>query len=57
MTFFSHPIVLSVAYRRPLAIAALLGATMLSGPLTAARADAVGHATFQLAQVSTPSWG
>jgi len=40
---------------RSLAIAALLGATMLAGPLTAARADTIGNAAFQLAQATPPA--
>jgi len=35
---------------RSFAIAALLGATMLANPLTAARADTIANASFQLAQ-------
>jgi hypothetical protein len=54
MTFFSHPITLLASFPRPLAIAALLGATMLASPLNPARADTVANATFQLAQASAP---
>jgi hypothetical protein len=54
MTSLSHPSPSSAPFRRPLAIAALLGATMLGGPLTAARADTIGNATFQLAQAAAP---
>ena len=54
MTFPSHPITLSAPFRRPLAIAALLGATMFAGSLAAARADTIGNATFQLAQAAAP---
>jgi protein CpxP len=39
---------------RSFAMAALLGATMLATPLTAARADTVSNAAFQLAQASVP---
>ncbi|MGA3000284.1 MAG: Spy/CpxP family protein refolding chaperone [Acetobacteraceae bacterium] len=54
MTSLFHPITLSAPFRRPLAIAALLGATMFASSLTAARADTVGNATFQLAQSTAP---
>jgi protein CpxP len=54
MTYFSYPVALSASFRRPLAIAALMGATVVAGPLAAARADNVANATFELAQVSTP---
>jgi hypothetical protein len=37
---------------RSFAIAALMGATMLAGPLTAARADTVHNAAMQLAQAA-----
>jgi protein CpxP len=39
---------------RTVAIAALMGATILAGPLNAARADTVGNAAIQLAQASPP---
>ena len=39
---------------RSLAIATLMGATMLASPLTAARADTVTNAATQLAQATTP---
>jgi periplasmic protein CpxP/Spy len=54
MTIFAHPITLPMPFNRSLAIVALMGATMLAGPLTAARADTVGNAVFQLAQAATP---
>jgi len=54
MTPFSHPITLPASFRRSLAIAALMGATMLASPLTAARADTVANAAFQLAQAASP---
>ena len=54
MTVFSHPITLPVPFNRSLAIAALMGATMLASPLTAARADTIGNAVFQLAQAASP---
>ena len=39
-------------FGRGLAVAALLGGTMLAGSLAAARADTVGIAAFQLAQAT-----
>jgi periplasmic protein CpxP/Spy len=39
---------------RSLAMAALMGATMLASPLTAARADTVHNAATQMAQSSAP---
>jgi hypothetical protein len=55
MTIFSYPIVSRVPFKRSFAVAALLGATMLTAPLTAARADTVAIAAFQLAQASAPA--
>lgn len=54
MTLFRRPIAFSASFRRPLAIAALVSVAMLASPLTAARADTVANATFQLAQASAP---
>jgi protein CpxP len=54
MTSNPRPITWSAPFRRQLAIAALLGASVLAGPLTAARADTIGNATFQLAQAAEP---
>jgi protein CpxP len=54
MTIFSHPMTLPMPFNRSIAIAALMGATILAGPLTAARADTVANAAFQLAQATTP---
>jgi hypothetical protein len=48
-TYFPAPLARSVA------IAALMGATMLASPLTAARADGVSAAPMQLAQAAAPS--
>jgi hypothetical protein len=42
-------------FARSFAVAALMSATMLASPLSAARADTVANAAFQLAQASTPS--
>jgi periplasmic protein CpxP/Spy len=39
---------------RSVAIAALMGATILATPLTAARADTTANAAFQLAQANAP---
>jgi hypothetical protein len=55
MTIFSHPTTSPPArFSRSLAIAALLGGTMLAGPLSAARADTVRAAALQMAQAATP---
>ena len=55
MSSFTNPISLSTPFTRSLAIAALMGATMLVSPLTAARADGTTAATIQLAQAATPA--
>ena len=50
---------MSAPFTRSVAIAALMGATMLAIPLTAARADSATKAAIQLAQAATPktrSW-
>ena len=39
MSSFACPITASAPFARSVAIAALMGATMLAGPLTSARAD------------------
>ncbi len=54
MTLFSSSITMPAPLGRSLAFAALMGATMLATPLTAARADTTAAAAFQLAQASTP---
>jgi chromosome segregation ATPase len=54
MSAFSHPIAVSAPFMRSVAVAALLGATILASPLTAARADSATHATLQLAQAAAP---
>jgi hypothetical protein len=41
-------------FARSVAIAALMGTTMLASPLTAARADTVTNAAIQLAQAAAP---
>lgn len=53
MTSCFRPITLPAPFRS-LAIAALMGATIIAGSLTAARADTVSNAAFQLAQASLP---
>jgi hypothetical protein len=55
MTIFSYPAGLPSPLGRSFALAALMGATMLAAPLTAARADTIGNAVFQLADAATPS--
>lgn len=54
MSAFYHPITMPGPLTRTFAIAALMGATMLAGPLNAARADTVGNAAIQLAQATPP---
>jgi len=54
MSSFIYPVVKSAQTARSVAIAALMGATMLASPLYAARADTVTHGAFQLAQAAAP---
>jgi protein CpxP len=54
MSAFSLPISMSAGLTRSVAIAALMGATMLASPMTAARADGVASAPMQLAQATAP---
>ena len=54
MTLFFSPFALRASFNRSVAIAALMGATVLSTPLTAARADTVANAVIQMAQASSP---
>jgi hypothetical protein len=54
MSSFSLPIIMSRPITRSVAIAALLGATMLASPLTAARAGSVTGTPIQLAQAAAP---
>jgi periplasmic protein CpxP/Spy len=49
---FTHPIATYAPFARSVAIAALMGATMLASPLTAARADSPTNAVIQLAQTA-----
>src|SRR5271166_2183125 len=54
MPSFTHPIGMSAPFARSIAIAALMGATILASPLTAARADTAANLATQLAQAATP---
>jgi len=54
MSSFIHPIASPAPFARSVAIAALMGATMLVSPLTTARADTVTNAVVQLAQTAAP---
>ena len=52
MPSFTYPILAPAPSARSIAIAALLGATMLASPLTASRADTVANGAFLLAQTA-----
>ena len=52
MSSFAHPIAISAPFARSVAIAALMGATMLASPLTAARGDTATDAAIRLAQAA-----
>ena len=54
MLSITHPIAMPAPFARSVAIAALMGATMLASPLTAARADTGTTAAIQLAQAAAP---
>src|ERR1700738_1687277 len=54
MSSFTHPIATTAPFARSVAIAALMGATMLASPLTAARADTATNAAIRLAQAAAP---
>ncbi len=55
MSSFANPIAISSPLVRSLAIATLMGATMLAGPLMSdARADGATSIAIQLAQATTP---
>jgi protein CpxP len=54
MPFLFNRIAVPAQLTRSVAIAALMGATILASPLTTARADTTANAAFQLAQASTP---
>ncbi len=53
MSSLAYSTVMSRPITRSVAIAALLGATMLASPLTAAHADGIGTASIQPAQAAT----
>ena len=53
MPFLIHPIAISPILARSVAVAALMGATMLATPLSSARAGTV-TGNFQLAQATAP---
>ncbi|MGD0434336.1 MAG: Spy/CpxP family protein refolding chaperone [Acetobacteraceae bacterium] len=52
MPSVTHQFFMPRPVARSFAIATLMGATMLAGPLTAARADTVNNAAMQLAQAT-----
>jgi periplasmic protein CpxP/Spy len=54
MSSLTHPIALTAPLARSVAIAALMSATMLASPFTAARADTAANAVIQLAQAAAP---
>jgi hypothetical protein len=54
LSSFTHPIAMSAPFARSVAIAALMGATMFTSPLTATRADTATNAAIQLAQAAAP---
>jgi periplasmic protein CpxP/Spy len=54
MSSFSHPIAMSAPFARTMAIAALMGATILASPLSAARADSTTNTAILLAQAAAP---
>jgi uncharacterized protein YlxW (UPF0749 family) len=54
MSSLLHSTKVSRPIARSIGVAALLGATMLAGSLTAARADGTGAAPIQLAQAAAP---
>jgi protein CpxP len=57
MSSFTGPIAVSAPFLRSVAIAALMGATMLASPLSTARADTVTNGAFQLAQAAQSQAG
>ena len=54
ISYLTHPIAMSAPFTRSVAIAALMAATMLTSPLTAAHADYAANAAIQLAQAAAP---
>jgi hypothetical protein len=55
MSSFHPPIALAAPLARAMAVAALMGATVLAGPLPAARAASADTAPLQFAQTTTPA--
>ena len=53
MSSFTHSIAMSGPFARSVAIAALMGSTMLASPPTAARAETAPDAVIQLVQADT----
>jgi protein CpxP len=54
MSTLTYPKAVPAPFARSVAIAALMGATILASPLTAARADTASNAAIQLAQAASP---
>jgi periplasmic protein CpxP/Spy len=54
MSSFSYSIALSAPFVRTVAIAALMGAPILAGPISSARADDTKNAAIMLAQAAAP---
>jgi periplasmic protein CpxP/Spy len=54
MSSFTDPIAMTAPLACSVAIAALMSATMLASPFTAARADTAANAAIQLAQAAAP---
>ena len=54
MLRLSHPVAMPAPFVRSVAIATLLGATMLASPLTAARADSASTAPSHMTQAAAP---
>lgn len=54
MSSFSHSFATLAPRARSVAIATLMGATILASPLTTARADTINNAAIQLAQATAP---
>jgi hypothetical protein len=55
MASISQALPVPAPFARSFAVAALMGATVLAGSWTAARADTIGNAALQLAQATAPS--
>jgi hypothetical protein len=53
MSSFTHSVTMSVPFARLVAIAALMGCTMLASPPTMARAQTAPDAVIQLVQADT----